>query len=449
MELLASMLQPEVAALLGRLQATLERPAAGAAPDRDCCVESLNALRLRRQDFFPAVVELLDRGASQAVLGARLPPRPDLGRALPATRDLSLVDENAIDEDGTLQAIATRHEHRASLPLLLLLGQRFAVLLGSPPLLGAALPVGPHALGAAIAGAARRIGLCVHARAMLYRLYDMDFMTRYPGFIEALDASIDREGVLPGLAFVPLRPAGAQAYAGRGQGAAPELPPAQANAAKVVAEAVASLRQSGRMPDSVAAERNFIVAAMARYLLKYGEDSEQWRQAMHYARSVIEAVERGEPPSAAARAWIVEALQSLGHADEEAQRVANALTSVRAVPDAVVRKADGIRSAREQRCAERLAMLSIGTRLGFSTGQGGFTRWRLRYHYVEPGLLLLANQADGEEALVEVDAVARQMAAGHAWIIRSGPATGDPNPSEPPEGPAQAWPAHASGRGLS
>src|SRR5690606_873817 len=126
--------------------------------------------------------------------GSRLPPRPGLGAALPAAKTLRLVDEDDIDEEGTLSAIGARHAHRASLPLLLL-GQRFGVLLGSPPLLGPALPVGPHALGSAIGGAARRIGLCVEARAALYRLYDMDFMSRYPGFVEALDASLDRAGI--------------------------------------------------------------------------------------------------------------------------------------------------------------------------------------------------------------------------------------------------------------
>lgn len=444
------MLQPEIAVLLDRLQSALARPTSGVGASRECCVESLNALRLRREDFFPTLVELLERGMSQAMLGARLPPRPGVDTVIPAARSLSLLDEDAIDEDATLAAIASRHEHRASLPLLLL-GQRFGVLLGSPPLLGPALPVGPHALGSALAGAARRIGLCTEARATLFRLHDMDFMTRFPGFVEALDASIDRAGILPGLAFVPLRPAGVRAHAGRGQGGDVALPAAEARAAKVVTAAVESLRQSGRLPSSVAGERNFIVAAMARFLLRHGEDSGEWRQAMHHARSVIEAVQRGEPPSAESRTWIANALQSLGHAEDEARRVARAITSVQGVPDAVMRKANGIRGAREERCAERLATLAVGTRLGFSTGRGGFTRCRLRYHYAEPGLLLVANEADGQESLVDLDSVARQMAAGHAWVIRSAPSAGTAGTQEtdPSDGAKQSWPTHASGRRLS
>ncbi len=446
MALLARMLEPEVAALLDRLQSALARPATSAGPVRDCCVESLNALRMRRKDFFPALVEQLDNGLAQAMLGSRLLPRPGLAAALPSASGLQLLDDDAIDEEGTLAAIATRHEHRASLALLLS-GQRFGVMLGSPPLLGAALPVGPHALGNAMAVAARRIGLCAHARMTLLRVYDMEFMTRYPGFIEAVDASIDRAGILPGLAFVPLRPVAAAQHAERGrggqQGAVPE---AEAQAAKVLTETIQALRQDGRFPDSLASERNSIISAMARYLLRYGQDSKEWREGLEHARSVLQAVQRGEPPSMESRKFIDSALRSIGYADEDAHRLAMALTSVRSVPEAVLRRADGLRSAREQRCVERLANLSIGTRLGFSTGRGGFTRCRLRYHYVEPGLLLLANEADGQEALFEIDAVARQMASGHAWIVRAAPAATAPGEPQPGQ---SAWPTHAHGRGLS
>src|SRR3546814_11801857 len=97
---------------------------------------------MRRADFFPAMVELLDRGRAQAMLGARLPPRPSLVAALPATSTLRLLDDDTLDEGGALAAIATRPEHRASPPLLLL-GQRLGVLLGAPPLPGVALPGGP------------------------------------------------------------------------------------------------------------------------------------------------------------------------------------------------------------------------------------------------------------------------------------------------------------------
>ena len=89
------------------------------------------------------------------------------------------------------------------------------------------------------------------------------------------------------------------------------------------------------------------------------------------------------------------------------------------------------RTAREQRCRERLATLPIGTQVGFSS-RDGMVRTRLRYFYPEPGLLLLATEGDGEdgqEALFEIDVVARQMAEGQAWVIRSRP---EAQAQEPP-----------------
>ena len=86
------------------------------------------------------------------------------------------------------------------------------------------------------------------------------------------------------------------------------------------------------------------------------------------------------------------------------------------------------RTAREQRCRDRLATLSIGTQIGFSS-RDGMVRARLRYFYPEPGLLLLATEGDGQEALFEIDVVARQMAEGQAWVIRSRP---DASAQEPP-----------------
>jgi hypothetical protein len=459
LELFASMLRPEVVALLDRLEAELVRSPAsiGMSGARDCCLESLKALRLRREESLPAMFEALQRGCAETLASARQPWKPAMAAAPQATTSLRLLDDEAMDEEGTLAAIASRHEHRASLALLLL-GQRFGVLLGSPPLAAHQLPVGPHALGQAMASAARRIGLCLDARMALYRLHDMQLMNRYPGFVEAMDAHVDRAGILPGLAFVPLRPASAAPHGGRGRAAegaegaeGADQSAAESRAAKVVNEALGMLRQTGRLPESMAEQRNMVISAMARFLLRHGQDSSEWQDCVRYARAVLEAARRREPPSAEVRAWIGNALRSVGYSGDDAHKLASALTSIAILQEPVTRKADGMRSAREQRCLERLAALPLGTRLGFSTG-GGFMRSRLRYHYVEPGLLLLANEVDGQEALFEIDAVARQMAAGQAWVIRHSPAASVHDvASDHDHGGAagRQWPQHVRGRELS
>ena len=418
-------------ALLLELDAEYARRIAQASPGaaRDGWVESRRRLAEGRTVFAATFYEGLRR-ESLALLDPRAPQRASRdGDAPPAQRRLTLVDEDVLDEEGTLGAIATRHEHRASLSLLLL-GQRFGVMLGRPPQDAAALPVGPQAFGRALAGAARRAGLSLDARIALYGVYDRGFMRQYPEVAETMDARIDRAGVLPGLAFVPLRPRDVPGHAGRGmahdaatrndaRGDGPSS--ATAEAVHVVNEAVVQLREVGRVPESMAIERRETIAAMTRYLLRHGPGSAEWKACVDTARSVLAAAARQQPPPPEARAWIEGALRSVGYGADDARRLAEGLTNMDGALQSLASASGNTRSAREQRCRERLATLPIGTQIGFSA-RDGLVRARLRYFYPEPGLLLLATEGDGQEALYEIDVVARQMAEGQSWVIRSRPA---------------------------
>src|SRR3546814_10643368 len=117
---------------------------------------------------------------------------------------MRLMDDEAVSEDSMRAAIARRHASGASLHLLLL-AQRFGVLFARPALAAEALPLGPFAFGHALAEAVQHIGLCGHTRMALYRLYDVEFSEQYPNFAAAVDGWLDDAGVLPGLAYVPLR----------------------------------------------------------------------------------------------------------------------------------------------------------------------------------------------------------------------------------------------------
>jgi hypothetical protein len=434
-------------ALLLELDAEYARRIAQAATGaaRDGWVESRRRLAEGRAVFAAAFFEGLRREAL-ALLDPRAPqPALPEGAAPPAPRRLALVDEDVLDEEGTLGAIAARHEHRASLSLLLL-GQRFGVMLGRPPQDASALPVGPQAFGRALAGAARRAGLSLDARIALYGVYDRGFMRQYPEVVEAMDARIDREGVLPGLAFVPLRPRDVPGHAGRGMAndtltrdvaGAEGATPATGEALRIVNEAVAQLREVGRVPEAMATERRETIAAMTRFLLRHGPGSAEWKACVDTARSVLEAAARHQPPPPEARAWIEGALRSVGYGAEDARRLAEGLTSMDGAPASLAPVSGNTRSAREQRCRERLATLSIGTQIGFSS-RDGLVRARLRYFYPEPGLLLLATEGDGQEGLYEIDVVARQMAEGQAWVIRNRPAE-----AEAPAPPSTAGQAAA------
>ena len=158
---------------------------------------------------------------------------------------------------------------------------------------------------------------------------------------------------------------------------------------------------------------------MARFLLRHGHDSPEWAEGMQVARSVLEAVRRREPAPPDVRHWIEEALRSLGYDAEDAERLAVGLVTAGAAAPSDDPAAASNRGAREQRCYERLAALPLGALLGFSGHHGDLSYARLRYHYVEPRLLLLADEEDGQEALYELDTLARRMAEGAVWVTRA------------------------------
>ena len=117
-----AILRPDFDATLDRAMALIDSEARDSG--RACCMESAGVLRRRRDEALPALLATLQRACLAGV-----PESPSSTRGA----GLQLLDEDAVDEAGLLAAIAERHQFRASLPLLLL-GQRFAVLLERPPL---------------------------------------------------------------------------------------------------------------------------------------------------------------------------------------------------------------------------------------------------------------------------------------------------------------------------
>jgi hypothetical protein len=152
---LRGLLASPLDAMLAGLDADYARRAGDAGPGatRDAWIES----RRRLAEGRAVLVATFFEGLRREALALMDPRAPQVAAPVspPLQRRLTLVDEEELDEEGRLGAIADRHAHRASLPLLLL-GQRFGVLLGRPPQDAAVLPVGPRAFGRALSGAARR-----------------------------------------------------------------------------------------------------------------------------------------------------------------------------------------------------------------------------------------------------------------------------------------------------
>src|SRR5688572_11237287 len=167
-------------------------------------METLRTLRLNRSDLVPRYLI----GLEAALAGIRDPRTPNklgvTGVAQPSFRNLSLVDDDSMDEDSVLRDIALRHESRASLPLHLL-GQRFGVLAGQPAFDAERLPIGPQMLGRILREAVNSLQIGLEARLLLFRTYDRVVMQHFSQMAETMNALLERDGILPSLAYVPIR----------------------------------------------------------------------------------------------------------------------------------------------------------------------------------------------------------------------------------------------------
>jgi len=163
-----------------------------------------DTLRLLRQNRADLIPEFLG-GLEAALAGIRDPAPPgDKAVVKLSFSDLRLVEDHEMDEGSVLRAIASRHESRTSLPLHLL-GQRFGVLAGAPAFDAEQLPVGPHRLGALFAGASHVLQIDLQPRLDLFQCFDQHGLHGYAQLVEAINATLARENILPHLAYVPVR----------------------------------------------------------------------------------------------------------------------------------------------------------------------------------------------------------------------------------------------------
>ncbi len=443
---LPDLLGEDIAELLQRLEEALSSSPASIFDQPPCCRDSMRALLYKRAQALPALLASL-RAECEALAAA---PRGQPAEAIVAGRPqvLRLQDEDSVDEEAALASIARRHASRASFPLLLL-GQRFGVLFARPAMNAEALPVGPRAFCRALCDAATHIGLCAHTRMALYRLYDVDFMDQYPRFAEAFDALVDEAGILPGLAYVPLRRNATPVATAVAQAS-------EQDALQSVNRAAEALAPNEALPARMQGERQEAIFAMARYLLRHGRDSTQWSECIGVADALLDAARIGNEAPEDVERWLRRAIGAVGYAENDAGRLAAGLTTRAASPadgggagdgggdsgsgsDGSFGGDDGEagaaaapardvatpaarssgRGVREQRCFDRLLLLDPGAMLGFSAGDGTFLHLCVNEHLHDPARMLLASPEDKREIVFEVDMLARLVASGQSWVMRA------------------------------
>lgn len=167
---------------------------------------TLRAFRLNRSDLVPHfMLELEASVAGIRSTAAVTPIASELTAGAPTSfGKLSLVDEAVMDEGTVLREIASRQEGRANLALHLL-GQRFGVLAAAPAFDAERLPLGPQSLCRAMRAASQALQMEHDSRLLLYRIFDRHVMSSYARVLERLDDLFDRQGILRGLTYVPMR----------------------------------------------------------------------------------------------------------------------------------------------------------------------------------------------------------------------------------------------------
>ncbi|MDR6937152.1 DUF1631 family protein [Luteibacter sp. 3190] len=130
----------------------------------------------------------------------------DVVDAKPATASehltLSLVDPEEQEQADALSSMASRGEARSASSLFEL-GYRLAVLAGTPPLEGEALPAGPRALTAALQAAVEPMPLSSAHRLLLFQAIDAHVLAHGEAFYGALNEHYRTRGILPGFRVYP------------------------------------------------------------------------------------------------------------------------------------------------------------------------------------------------------------------------------------------------------
>lgn len=170
-------------------------------------MQTLRVVRMNRHDFVPRFMQLLENGL--AALRAPVSTAASLSASTPSStrvtfQNLTLVDQEVMDEGAVLHEVASRQESRANL-VLHLLGQRFGVLAAAPAFDSERLPLGPQALCRAMRHASETLQLPQEQRLLFYRIFDRKVMGAYTGLCEKLDMLLVEEGILPSLSYVPMR----------------------------------------------------------------------------------------------------------------------------------------------------------------------------------------------------------------------------------------------------
>jgi hypothetical protein len=187
------------------------------------CFDSRNIIQQGRDGFIQSFAARL-RDSFEA-MGAE-DDNDDTSQPF-SLQSLSLLDRTEQELTAGLDKLAARTEaHNGA--LLSELSYRLAVLVGSPPLEGKALPPGPQNLAQILRDASEPLNLPIEQRLILLQVFESSVGSALVSLYEGINAKLLADGILPQLrAFAAVRPTHGPSQQ-QGQGAAQGTTPANA-----------------------------------------------------------------------------------------------------------------------------------------------------------------------------------------------------------------------------
>ena len=196
------------------------------AGEQQDCFASRQRVLQGRTTFAQRFMERLGNALGE-IDRARTAPAAAAANVKP-WQTLELVDPGEQEVSMTLEQLGARGEVRHS-SVLYELGHRLAVLIGTPPLEGQALPLGPHALAQACHEAGVELELPLKHQLLLLQHFDQWVIQALAPLYDTINAHLQGDGILPQLRSIPIpRHIGKRArpVAGSPEAASEPAPPA-------------------------------------------------------------------------------------------------------------------------------------------------------------------------------------------------------------------------------
>ncbi|MDR1076473.1 MAG: DUF1631 domain-containing protein [Xanthomonadaceae bacterium] len=177
----------------------------------------LQLLRRHRPDLIPRYLSGLENALARIRYPATMVKPDNNAQSRPLNHQtLSLVENTDLDRHLVVREISRRESTRHN-NALLLLGQRFGVLAGTPAFDYEQLPVGPYRLSQILSEASESLQMSLTAQMLLFRAFETQTLSQYGELADQLNSLLSSNGVLPGLVYQPYRRRNPQSDAASGR----------------------------------------------------------------------------------------------------------------------------------------------------------------------------------------------------------------------------------------